>query len=49
MGSVPAFAYWAIGVVLLLVIAQMDSKIGGWLLLVTVLGLLTNANRRGMI
>lgn len=47
--TVPAFAWWGIGVVLLLIIAQVNQRLGGWLLLITVLGLLANAHQKRMI
>lgn len=47
--TVPALAWWGIGVVLLLIIAQINQRLGGWLLLITVLGLLANSRQKGMI
>lgn len=45
----PQFAWFAIGLFLLLIIAQIDSKIGGWLIIVITMGLVYNAHKQGMI
>jgi hypothetical protein len=43
------FAWFGIGLVLLLIIAQTDPQIGGWLLIVITMGLVYNAHQKGMV
>lgn len=43
---IPQIAWFAIGLILLLIIAQVDEYIGGWLLIITVMGLIWNAYKR---
>lgn len=47
--TIPAFAWWGVGMLLLLIIAQTNQRLGGWLVLITVFGLLANARQKGMI
>lgn len=42
--AVPLTAWYAMGLILLLIIAQVSPRLGGWLLIVIVMGLLYNAH-----
>ena len=39
--TVPAFVWVVIAIILLLVIGSADPKVGGWLLVIIVLGMVT--------
>ena len=43
------FAWFGIGLLLLLVIISTNQEIGGWLLIITDMALVYNAHSKGMI
>jgi len=43
-GAISEWWWFGIGLVLLLIIAQVSPRIGGWLLIIVVMGLLYNAH-----
>lgn len=50
-GGVPTIAWVAAGIMLLLLIASVDQKIGGWLIIVVVVSMVFKAHdpKRGLL